>query len=106
MKTLLCYAFVVQPSPAVWDLCDRLASAEIDYLHDCETGRVLVRMDDAVRADGAVREAGLVTEGRMTSIPESDWLSLAALELPLDPADIDWDPREEWCAGAPPRITL
>lgn len=104
MKTILCYAFVVQPTHSVWDLCEVIAAAEIDYLHDCTTGQVFVRMDDAVKADDAIRAAGLEATGRMESLPEADWLSDAALELPLCPTDIDWDIHEEWSAG--PRFAI
>lgn len=106
MKTILCYAFGTPQAGTIWDLCQRLGQAEIDYMHDCLTGMAYVRIDDAARADAAIRTGGLAAEGRMTSLPENDWPSFAEIDFPLDPADIDWDPRETWCAGPPPRYAL
>jgi hypothetical protein len=109
MKTILCYAFGTPHVGTIWDVTDRLAAADIGYMHDCLTGLVHVRIEDAAAAALALADAGLVSadnSGRMVSLPESDWPSTDDLPEPIAVEDIDWDPRETWCAGPPPRLSV
>jgi hypothetical protein len=105
MTTILCYAFGNPRTGTIWDVADRLAAADLNYLHDCVTGLVYVHLDDAAAAALALTEGGLTVDGRMTSLPEADWPSISETFDPIGVDEIDWDPRETWCAGPAPRYT-
>lgn len=106
MMTILCYAFARPEGGTLWDLDSCLAKAEIPYMHSCVDRLIYVRIAHAKIAQAALAAAGLPTDGRITDVPEADWPSVAETGDPVDPDDIDWDPRETWCAGAPPRLAL
>ena len=106
MKTILCYAFPDPETGTIWDLIDRLAAVDIGYMHDCLTNTIYVRFEDAEKAVAALAGSAAAQAGRMTLIPEADWPSLDDAGADLDPNDIDYDPREEWCAGPAPRYAL
>lgn len=103
MKTILCYAFPVADTGTVWDLLDRLAAADVGYMHDCVSNTVYVQIEDAEKAVAALAGITSAQTGRMTLIPEAYWPSLDDTGLDENPTEIDYDPREEWCAGPAPR---
>ena len=103
MKTILCYAFPVPDTGTVWDLIAQLTAADLGYMHNCVSHTVYVRFEDAEKAVAALAGTALAQAGRMTLIPEAYWPSLDEAGADLDPNDIDYDPREVWCAGPAPR---
>ncbi len=85
-------------------MCRTLSEAGLSYCHDCVANTILVDLDEAEAAVLALMEAGQPHSGIMRTVSEAEWPS--GENDGVEQGEIDFDPREEWCAGPAPRLWL